>query len=624
MKVFNKAKWIWANDSLNVDDYASFEAVFEAKTSNVVLNISCDSIYAIYLNNKLVKFMGCSDYPYFKFYDEVKLDTDVCTNTLRIDVWHLGSKSQTYYIAEHGLIFEVIEDGKTICCSNTATKSRVMNEFVNGYKKTITNQLGFSFKYDSNVSKNAYAQSAEIDKSYDSFAKRNINNIDLLDRPQIQISKLEKSYIIDLGKETVGLPDLEFNSNKVQNLLISFGEHIKDGHVRRIIQNRDFSFEYVARKGINIFLNPLRRIAGRYLEVFFEDEIDIKFIGIRPVKYNHQIIEKKINDPLLDKIFKTCVYTLECCMHEHYEDCPWREQALYTLDSRNQMLCGYYAFKGSEFQRHNLLLIGHDEAKNGLLNLCYPMNGGGLTIPMFSLCYIIELFEYVKYTSDKSILREVKDTVYKIVNIFKNRIDSKNLLPYFPRPAWNFYEWTKGSANEDVFDATTPDSKDQYDLIINAMYCYVIPMFNDLFNENIEINEVKDAIKKNLYDEQEHLFRMNTKTSEFSEFGNALALLIGLGDEVTVNKVKEAKNMVRASLSTRGFVYDALLAYDKNNSKFIIDDIKRRYKAMLDEGATTVFETELGSEDFAGAGSMCHGWSALPIYYLNILGLKPK
>ena len=49
-----------------------------------------------------------------------------------------------------------------------------------------------------------------------------------------------------------------------------------------------------------------------------------------------------------------------------------------------------------------------------------------------------------------------------------------------------------------------------------------------------------------------------------------------------------------------------------------LNDIDVIYKKMLDEGATTFFETELGPYDFNGAGSMCHGWSALPIYYYHL------
>ena len=37
---------------------------------------------------------------------------------------------------------------------------------------------------------------------------------------------------------------------------------------------------------------------------------------------------------------------------------------------------------------------------------------------------------------------------------------------------------------------------------------------------------------------------------------------------------------------------------------------------MLDAGATTFWETELGATDFDGAGSLCHGWSAVPLYII--------
>ena len=57
---------------------------------------------------------------------------------------------------------------------------------------------------------------------------------------------------------------------------------------------------------------------------------------------------------------------------------------------------------------------------------------------------------------------------------------------------------------------------------------------------------------------------------------------------------------------------------DKNYQKFILNDIDIVYKKMLDAGATTFWETELGEKDFDNAGSLCHGWSALPIYYYHL------
>jgi hypothetical protein len=40
---------------------------------------------------------------------------------------------------------------------------------------------------------------------------------------------------------------------------------------------------------------------------------------------------------------------------------------------------------------------------------------------------------------------------------------------------------------------------------------------------------------------------------------------------------------------------------------------------MLAEDATSFWETEDGAAAFGNAGSLCHGWSALPIYYLHKL-----
>ena len=64
---------------------------------------------------------------------------------------------------------------------------------------------------------------------------------------------------------------------------------------------------------------------------------------------------------------------------------------------------------------------------------------------------------------------------------------------------------------------------------------------------------------------------------------------------------------------------DALLTVSDKYGDFVIDDIKMKYGRMLEHGASTFWETEKGWEDFGGAGSLCHGWSAIPVYYLSKL-----
>ena len=77
--------------------------------------------------------------------------------------------------------------------------------------------------------------------------------------------------------------------------------------------------------------------------------------------------------------------------------------------------------------------------------------------------------------------------------------------------------------------------------------------------------------------------------------------------------------MTKASLSMMCFKYDALLKVNRETYKnYVLQDIETTYKAMLDAGATSFWETE-DVEDFDHAASRCHGWSAMPVYYYHIL-----
>ena len=139
-------------------------------------------------------------------------------------------------------------------------------------------------------------------------------------------------------------------------------------------------------------------------------------------------------------------------MHEHYEDCPWREQALYTMDSRNQMLCGYYAFGEKEFPRANLQLISKDQRKINLLSICYPVKMD-FVIPSFSLHYITECKEYLLYTGDKEFLNEIYPKLSSIIEAFTSRLTIAGLVSPFEGSAyWNFYEWRNGLSNEGMQD----------------------------------------------------------------------------------------------------------------------------------------------------------------------------
>ena len=82
--------------------------------------------------------------------------------------------------------------------------------------------------------------------------------------------------------------------------------------------------------------------------------------------------------------------------------------------------------------------------------------------------------------------------------------------------------------------------------------------------------------------------------------------------------------MTDITLSMNTYFYDALLSLGDDYKDYIIGDIEDKYGYMLSCGATTFWETIEGWHAFSGAGSLCHGWSALPIYYFDKFNLLGK
>ena len=90
--------------------------------------------------------------------------------------------------------------------------------------------------------------------------------------------------------------------------------------------------------------------------------------------------------------------------------------------------------------------------------------------------------------------------------------------------------------------------------------------------------------------------------------------------ELIASKIAEGA-LIPCTLSMKCFSYDACLKVSEEYRDFVLTDIRRDYSYMLDHGATTAWETLKGEADFDGAGSLCHGWNAMPIVYYHRLGL---
>ncbi|MBO5295541.1 MAG: family 78 glycoside hydrolase catalytic domain [Clostridia bacterium] len=642
------AKWIWDSGEAYPDSYSRFFKTFESHGGDISIELSCDSNYEMYVNGQLAGFGQYADYPYHKVYDTIDL-TPFChkgSNRISILVWYFGvSTLFGYSKATAGLIYEIKENGKTIAYSDTDTLCKKAEDYCAGRQKLITRQLGFSYTYNCALYDgcNASHFEAKIENGWHNAVRVVDLPEELYPRPNKKLvfeapvaAKCmdQKRRIYDLGEETVGYWFMRFRAPKGSLVRILYGEHLVqdengESAVQRIIKNRDFSLELYGSGEWFDFSNFMRRLGCRYLQVECEDNVDVESIGMHPVVYPLTVLPYQADTPLHQRIYDVSVKTLRCCMFEHYEDCPWREQALYTMDSRNQMLCGYYAFGEYAFARASLELMCLDRREDGQLHITFPTDQD-FVIPSFTLYWLLQMREYAEYSKDLSLIQIYSDKMDAVLDRFLQQKENGLIVNFHSDVRyWNFYEW----------QPTLQGLKEvgrvkSVDLVLNALLSFSLRQRAVMLRWLGRVEEackreeqscaLNEEINRAFWSQEKQLYTDKPGVMQFSALGNSFAILCGAADlersAVICDNLLSNEDVVPTTLSMKTFHYDAMLATDeKKYASVILRDIDSAYSYMLDQGATTFWETLKGAEDFGNAGSLCHGWSAIPIFYYQRL-----
>ena len=638
---FTKGQWIWQAESHGNDEYAEFLEKFEYRYGKVECFISCHDDYALFINGVFVASNQYSDFDWYKIYDRIDITSYLVqgTNVFALTVYYCGGHTLRFSPSVPGVVFEIKNDANVLLFSSEHTPSRKSRAYLCGREKQITSQLGYTFHYDSTkedswLSGNGegFSSSYALGNSRFTFFERPIKKA--LHLPRIDSKIIEKDadgchFTIDIGAETVGLFTIKLRSDIVQTITVTYGEDLQNGHVRRIIGHRDFSFEYLASIGTNEYLNPFLRLGCRYLEVYSEFPIELEYASIIPQVYPTKARTCDINGDDERRIYEISLNTLNLCMMEHYVDCPWREQGLYAFDSRNQMLFGYYAFDGGNFEyvRANLLLMAKDNREDGLLSICFPCNSL-LAIPSFSLHYFSSIEEYTRYSGDLSLSREIYGKLVSIMDVFFSNMKDGVIYDFGSHMHWNFYDWAPGLNGHPMLKET--DTKP--DCVLNCLAVRALDAFEktckyaDLpFPYEGKADALRHRIREVFYREEQGLFAMNAEGDTFNVLSNVLAVLTNVvtGDEAKAvcDRALNA-GITDCTLSLKAIKYDALLKADAEKySRVVLNEIKSDYMPMLKAGATSVWETVDGAIAFSNAGSLCHGWSAAPVYYYHRLGV---
>lgn len=433
--------------------------------------------------------------------------------------------------------------------------------------------------------------------------------------------------VFDLGGEFAGLETFDWEFPPGTRIDIAYGEHLADNRVRCKIGPRNFADSYIAAAGRRQW-TLMRRVGCRYLELHIipagAGPCVVYFAGLIPWQLPlPEAAEYESSDLEMMALRRNSVRTLELCMHEHYEDCPWREQALYAYDSRNQMVYGACLWGNFDFAAASLKLLGRGLRADGLLNLCAPtINWEGPPIPAFTLIYLVELAEYYRWSGRDDVLRVVRDSVDKITAGILSGYDGEAGLykPLQDKGIWNFYEWRDGADG-----CTGPDG---FEALYN-LYCIEAMDGLAWMLDDAEWAARADCLRKAVhayfYDRAIGCYRSRRGDERLHEITQVLALYnrcVPRDLQPQLRRQILSGRFIPVSLSSMRYCLEVMLPEAPDQLEQRLREV---FLPMTRGNSTTMWETELGEADFDHAGSLCHGWSALPVYYQTVgkLGVRP-
>lgn len=682
--MFKNAEWIWHNDYQQKNIYLNFfeNVEIQNKKGEYYINISADSKYALYINGVYVNGGQYADYPDYKVYDCLDVSSLLKEghNEINVVAYCQNVDSSTYRKEFGAVIYELCGDDGILLSSGKNSIVALNSAYKSDGVDFVSGQLGYTFVYDVKKkderiglksadilekSKTLYPRPIKMLETlerqagiitaqgvfkedsvkrsgigsrmqYSSMAFRNLNERKLPSKNGIHFNSepgFDGAYaVIDFEKENTGIFDIEIDLPEDAEILIGYGEHLDDLRTRSWVGARNFCIGYHGKKGLNTFVNPFLRLGLRYMQIHvYAPSFTLYYAGFRPTLYPISDVPYfSCADNLHNKIYEVSKRTLWMCMHEHYEDCPWREQALYSMDSRNQMLCGYMALGEYDFAKSSIRLMALSIREDNMLELCSPARCS-ITIPSFSAIFPVQLYEYILYSGDMAFINEILPTATRIVDEFISRINKNGLIKCFQEAKyWNFYEWQDGLSGS--ISGEVLDNDVTYDAPLNAMVSMALNAVSKLYELLGEkqksafycekSKELNNSINNNFWDEDKKLYASFINKEEelfhYCELTNSLVVYCNACTEERLASVLYAlasKTLIPVTISHSIFKYDALMRDEEKYSKYVFDDIANEWSKMLYNKATTFWETIQGADDFSYAGSLCHGWSAIPVYF---------
>lgn len=345
------------------------------------------------------------------------------------------------------------------------------------------------------------------------------------------------------------------------------------------------------------------------------------------------------SDPFLRSLWETSRYTVLQCMHDSWIDCPGREARQWVGDAFVQFDVAALAFGADVFplQRQFLRHAAEGQRADGLIRMFAPgdIAADALTIPDFTLLWVIAADRYYRASGDLETVEAIFPAIECALAWFDRHRDRSGLLASIPQ--WHFIEWAdldrqgEAAAINALFAGA-----------LQAAACLADALARPGLAARYQLAwyAIADALNTRHWDEERGVYvdsvdpLSGQRGRRVSQHGNALMLLFDLAPPERAGAIVSAitdsarlkltaappivpdgqpfddeHDIVRANSFFAHFVYSGIA--QAGGLAWLLEDLRARYGPMLAAGTTTLWES------FAPSASLCHGFSATPLFQMS-------
>jgi len=633
-----------------------FKKEFDLKVVKAAkVDISAQARYKLYINDSLVGFGPCKGTREKTFFDTIDV-TDylkVGTNKIYVEVLQLastdmeGKMSPIEGVLRVGAAILVMElvcgdvvvrtDDSWECAKITGIEQVNARSCYSGATREKVDSVAVkAANFD-----NAKVQCGVSDGEADHYWWGGTNKCFLFERPIPMLDMQEKLGIIKFDGEyfeseylTFGFPRFKITGKGKVDLVYfecfdsDCGKTNSDrtdrslGICREMIDTVEVDGEYE--------FEPFWFRCFRYIKVEKTGDVSIKMVGMTEVNYPmFPRTDYDFGNKTDNKLWEISVRTLQRCMHETYEDCPFYEQLQYAMDTSVQMVFNYQLTDDDLLARKAMDDFAAEQHADGLMPSRTP-SVGEQHIPSFQFYFIFMVYAHYIRFGDVSLVRKHLRAMDGVIEWFRHLINEDGVVGQ--SKYWNFIDW----ATPWVYDQKrgceggVPLGVNEGVIgIYNPMMAYFLQCAaklneicgrEDVASEYLDVAEMlKKNTEKYFYDKEKGLYADDVNHIYYSQHMQTWCVLSGVCKGAKARKIMKNALSLEAK-ATYAFAYFWFRALERVGLYDKTKEMMDSYRGLLKLNCTTIPETPTYSR------SDCHAWGALAIYEFSatVLGVRTE